>query len=59
MVWRITPGGAAGVEAAAQPFRAHSEKGAPPSGVEMAADYSAKENAMVKALYFVQVGGLT
>ena len=30
-VWRITPGGAAGVKAAAQPFRAHSGKGAPPS----------------------------
>ncbi len=37
-----------GVEAPAQPFRAHSGKGALPSGVEIVADYSAKENAMVK-----------
>ena len=28
-VWRITPGSAAGVEAAAQPFRAHPGQGAP------------------------------
>ncbi len=57
-VWRITPGGAAGVEAAAQPFRAHSGKGAPPSGVEMVADYSAKEKGGLILSGVVGRGGL-
>ena len=39
-----------------QPFRAHFGEGAPPGGLEMAADYSAKLNEMVKVLDFDQLG---
>ena len=40
-------------------FRAHFGKGAPPGGLEIAVDYSAKLNEMVKVLDFVQLGGPT
>ena len=40
-----------------QLFHAHFGKSTPVDGLEMAADYSAKLNEIVKALDFIQLGG--